>query len=712
MILFKEDWRDDNGSLNAIVHRQTKNKTFLRLAVLYSRMKLKNNLFHLALTQPELAKYDPHNLMDDSRDLKLKIVHEIQVNPWYYLREVLRIPMQGGDPIPFEAHRGNISMAWCYFVGLDYISIQPRQTGKTVGAISLSSHTIYFKGKNYQQGMLTKDAKLLQENVSRLKAMRDGLPPWLIHHQAADTDNKEGIKYAALNNEYLTFVGQQDKQGAAKVGRGQTLPSIHSDEPAFIANINITHPVIMASTVKAAENAEKLGMPHSNLYTTTAAKTSSPSGSYMNAIVTAAMPFTEKIFDTINKTYAKQLVKLNSTNNKINGTWSYLQLGKSYQWFKDVVAKLGLSQDEIDSDFLNLWKDGTDSGLLSSDMLSKIQLSKIEPLYTEILYDSYVLNWYVSDHNSYRNKSLVLSMDSSENIGRDFTCLYLLDPTNMNPVATFRCNESNITKLGLFIGEFLVKFRKTIFIPERKSTGAGIIDQIIMILVENNINPFRRIFNQVVQRKNEKPFSEIDINDPQAWEGTTRKYLGFQTTSASRGFLYKSVLMKSLKINSAVIKDGTLISELTTLSIKNGRIDHASGHHDDMVIAYLLAHWLVFEGINLETYGIDVNKINTSFNETKNIKQENYDNQLYLRRKIKQMSKLIDATSSEMMKANYKIKIHQLERKIDPTITVEPIVKDQVKNIYKQYGDVYSDKHTLDKKSSQSISVDILKGLF
>jgi len=47
-----------------------------------------------------------------------------------------------------------------------------------------------------------------------------------------------------------------------------------------------------------------------------------------------------------------------------------------------------------------------------------------------------------------------------------------------------------------------------------------------------------------------------------------------------------------------------LITELLELTIRNGRVDHPQGGHDDHVIAWLMAHWLLTYGHNLSVYGI------------------------------------------------------------------------------------------------------------
>jgi len=41
------------------------------------------------------------------------------------------------------------------------------------------------------------------------------------------------------------------------------------------------------------------------------------------------------------------------------------------------------------------------------------------------------------------------------------------------------------------------------------------------------------------------------------------------------------------------------------LIVKNGRVDHLPGGHDDTTIAWLLCHWFVKHSKNLQHYGIN-----------------------------------------------------------------------------------------------------------
>ena len=937
-ILFRKDWFDAQGKPRAVVQKNTKNFSFIRMVAILSEMGVKNNLFHLSLYDPKLLDVDPHKLnatTDPTGELRLRVAYECKRNVWYYLREIVRIPASGGDPIHFQLNRGNLSMTWCFLNSIDYNGTQPRQTGKavvdstlvripggwapiatlkvgdnviaadgsttivtgvypqgvvplyrikfedgreidscaehqwlvhnphwspedtrwrviqtkdiwdrfinhptsearfaiplvqpeqnpdvdlpldpyvvgallgdgdvsgtsanlccpdqfiadefkkvlpesvvierigpsrfkimdrdrvgtssrflqnlektgirgkrawekeipeaymkasakqrlhllqglmdtdgtvdkkgsvsycttsrtmayqfrqliwslggickikerqthytwkgekkpgrlaynirfrfadhkcslrlprkrevlhdtykhadrfklhiqsiervspdsatcievahpqnlfviendivthnTIGAITLSSWILYINGYNMSMTMLTHSDKLVQENVKRLKDIRSTLPAYLIQKSGDDIDNKQGLDYKVLKNSYLTYIGQKDKQAANRVGRGSTSPSIHFDELAFTPNIRITFPAIMAATNRARQNAANAGMIHSNIYTTTAGDPSTDEGAFAHDRIKKSMPFTEKLYDSEDREKALEIVGKNSTIKMVNGTFSYLQLGLTKEWFLDTITRNSVPPDEVQRDYLNNWVCMAKNPIIPKETLDIMSTHrKNDPTYQEILGD-FVISWYLPEStirsSSFKKKLLILGMDSSENIGRDFTTFVCIDPATLATVFTFRCNDSNTTKIGMLVARILNEYPRMLFVPERKNSGVFIVDMVITSMRRAGDNPFTRIYNRVVQDRQYEEFSRINLHDPNLSDTTDRKYLGFMTTGTSRDVLYKQVLQRAASLAKEKVYDPTLISELSGLQASNGRIDHRAGKHDDM----------------------------------------------------------------------------------------------------------------------------------
>lgn len=108
------------------------NKSFLRVAKDLKTLGIKNYYFMLEIYDISLISVNPFAHDKDgrttlTRDQISRVMTECARNPWYFLREVSRIPDQGGTSVPYKANRGNIAQAWCIWKGLDSWLCLPRR---------------------------------------------------------------------------------------------------------------------------------------------------------------------------------------------------------------------------------------------------------------------------------------------------------------------------------------------------------------------------------------------------------------------------------------------------------------------------------------------------------------------------------------------------------------------------------------------------------
>mgnify|MGYP007081723774 CR=1 FL=1 len=244
MILFLEDWKKYP---KAIVDLETTNKSFVRLAGVYKAMGIKNNAFHLSLLNPQLQGVDPFD-KNLSMEQMIMIAEECKLNPWYFFREIVRVNAPGSpEPVKYIASRGNISMYWLFFNHITSYIIQIRQTGKSVAADCLNIYLIDVGTINTDIHLLTRNDDLRVKNIRRIKEIESFLPSYLSLKSRADANNTEKITCNRLGNTYYTAVGQASIQGARNVGRGMTIAIHHVDELAYIHNIDIILPALLAS---------------------------------------------------------------------------------------------------------------------------------------------------------------------------------------------------------------------------------------------------------------------------------------------------------------------------------------------------------------------------------------------------------------------------------------------------------------------------------
>ena len=115
----------------------TTNKSFLEMHWWLKSQGIVNNKFFLQLYDVALANINPRdpNLNDH---WKARVLRECIVNEWYYIREIVRIPDSGGavgGGAPFRLDRGNLALLFSLQHNWNVFLEEPRQFGKTTGAV-------------------------------------------------------------------------------------------------------------------------------------------------------------------------------------------------------------------------------------------------------------------------------------------------------------------------------------------------------------------------------------------------------------------------------------------------------------------------------------------------------------------------------------------------------------------------------------------------
>jgi hypothetical protein len=620
MILFKSDWAKFP---TAVVDYNTTNKSFLRTVALYKKQGIENCEFILALYQPELSGVDPFD-PNLTMEQQFMISRECKYNPWYFFREVARLPPNAGTvPIRFRANRGNIALYWSFFNHVDFGLLQPRQTGKSASTDVLMNGLMHIWCENTDIVLITKDIKLRNSNVDRLKDMRDLLPDYLYRKNALDADNQELITCIRLGNKYKTAVGRNDKKEADKLGRGLTVPIMQFDELSYINWIAASLPVALSSGSAARLEAKNAGQPYGNIFTTTAGSINSRDGQYAYQFMTGGAPWTEHYFDQPNQAALKRVIEKNSGSKPlIYGPFNHRQLGKTDEWLYQELRETASTGELADRDYFNIWTAGTEGGPLGPDEKRMIKESEREPEYTEISPEGYIVRWYIGKLDiaeRMARSTCVIGIDPSEALGKDndATGFVMIDTETHDVLATGRYNETSLPVLAQFIGNFLLRYPRTTLVIERKSSGISILDMLIIQLTKAGVDPFKRLYNRIVDSREEfaTEFREIQlpVNQRQPYfYDRFKRHFGFNTSSSgghSRDALFNTAFKSMLEYGVKRVHDNILINELLSLTIKNGRLDHSSGNHDDMVVSFLLAHWFCILSKNLDYYGIDSQRI-------------------------------------------------------------------------------------------------------
>jgi hypothetical protein len=618
MILFKSDW---DKYPDAIVDTTTTNRSWVRQAVIYQKMGINNCYFHLSLLDPSLDGVDPFR--EDLDDItKIKIKHECANNPWYYYREVHRIPSKTGLEVnKLNANRGLLATLWLYHNHVDSTNTQLRQTGKSV---RLEAPICWLLTSGVFNTTLLFGTINRSKQADTVRSIKEklGLHPGYIYSaiKRKDWDNTVGVSNVSRKNYLLFCVGQGDKQAADKAGRGFSLANRFFDEVAETTNSQVSISASTSSSNAVIKEARERDRPYGTIYACTASTLDRDEGLFYYNLSKSGMPWSEKLLDSDDADDLRTTVGCNSFDPLaplVDVVMSWKQLGMTRVEFDEIVAKVkrdsGGDMDKVKKECYSIWSRGDVANPLSTKQINTIVEGEREPLYVEKTKEKFIIRYYCKRGElptiAYRTR-IGIGLDSSNAVNNDSCSITICDLSNLEVLCRMDVNLTNINTYGLFVSDLLRDIPNSVLVIENKSSGQAIIDTCISILHKRGEDPFVRIFNRVFQytEKYIKEYNDIR-NTPlrrrnEFFYNKYRKYFGFMTSQKTRRELYNEVLSEGVNFGGGLIKDKVLIDQITALEERDGRVDHPVGGHDDAVISWLLVVWFTLRGVNYKNYNI------------------------------------------------------------------------------------------------------------
>jgi hypothetical protein len=515
-----------------------------------------------------------------------------------------------------------MALFWLFWNHITTMLIQIRQTGKSFSTDNLMTYLLNVRCKKTDINLLTKDDTLRSANLERLKKIEMELPFYLKQRTRNDVGNTEKITVKALGNSYTGLVPNPSPKLALNVGRGLTSPIFQSDETAFFRNIAISLPAALAAGVAKRDIAKRNGDPYGIILTTTAGKKDDPDGSYAHNLMMDSAIWTEMFFDALNEANLHEIVRKASPGDelRVNCTFNHRQLGYTDAWLRDAIKTVGAKGEDAERDFLNHWTSGSISSPLTTELNNDIRDSQQGDYYTAIARaNAYTTRWYYAEQSipSMMQEPHTMAVDTSDAVGKDDIGLHVRNVRTGETAAAGNYNETNLITFAEWLCDWLERYPNLTLVVERRSSGATILDYLLLMLPRRGIDPFKRIYNKIVQEPELYPeaWKEIQISLPMRREDIyvrLKKFFGFATSAAgatSRTELYSTTLQQTAKLTGKLTRDKKVIEQILGLEVRNGRIDHGAGKHDDMVISWLLSSWILLSGRNLHHYGIQARDI-------------------------------------------------------------------------------------------------------
>ena len=608
----------------------TKNQSFIQTAYELKTLGNKNFYFMLEVRYPQLGvqDIDPFKPNITSEEIG-KIVIECKANPWFFFREVARVPARG-MPKPFQAylHRSSCAMVWCYIHSIDFIVNQPRQTFKTTWTLLITLYSFIFELKNADIPFAHLNEAQVIRNIEMFRDYVYALPPymnpWLTKQKMPGV---KSIKYDQ-HNVTIRIIAQADSEVNAKDRlRGWTLFTGFFDEWEYIDFITDIIAGAAPAIISGRTIAEQIGCRTCMMYSSTPGNLETETGIAAQHMIDATPRFFEGIYDLTEAELADFLdgatkrddgeyvvADPNESNTKVTMLYiefNYKQLRKSEEWLREQyleAERTGKIAEYRRGVLLDRFRGG-DVVLFDQRDIDYIKNHVREPDHDMFILNKFHL--YVYDHKIYQGDLMsdtpyfdiytpyLIGMDISGGGNGDNTAIVITHPYTLEVVAELQSPYIGIIDLMKIIA-FLAKLVPNgIFCVETNNVGKAIVDFVQETQLEHRFyhDPELNMHKNATTTQN-------DVSKLLEAKANAKQYIGVYVTPQVRAQMF-NLLKLHVKDYKETLNTRNLVKDITNLVIYKKKIQARSGEHDDTIMAYLHTLYVLYYGFDLTRFGID-----------------------------------------------------------------------------------------------------------
>lgn len=604
---------------NYIIDWKTSNKSFIDLHRDLKKLGIRNNTFFLRLYDTDLIGVDPFSPILPL-EMQLKIFLECIVNPWYFLREVARIPVDGkpiepGGGTQYRIDRNNLATWYLFLNGIDTYASKPRQCGKTQDALLKLNYAYHFGARSATILFFNKDASLSKENLARLKDQRDMLPVYMQMKVAftddgkidKETDNITTMKNPITKNQVKVMPRATSRDAAMRIGRGFTASLAMFDEFDFTNyNIDIVDASVFAYST-ASQNAKENNSLFGRLFLSTPGDLSNRDGLAATNFINGSksgdgreaspgmLKWKDEYLDTpIDE--LKRAIYSPAYNGIVFVEHSWKQLKKSMEWYEKQCNLVGYKQEVILREIELKRLHGSSLSPFTRDQQLYLASHVREPK------TSVDLSGCLSPIDIYedlqRNYPYILAIDPSDGVGEDNNAFTLINPYSLKPAAEFKCSYISPKNFFKMCVNFLDRYCPLSCIVVESNRGRELLQYFSDSRYRYQVWIDEDKLNQVLSVKTDK-YGGIKQ------DALARKVQGLNTNGTSRDRMF-NILREFVMERIDILYSKNLVADILNLIRKptTGRIEAAPGQHDDNVMSYLIGIYVYRFATNLSKYGI------------------------------------------------------------------------------------------------------------
>ena len=598
----------------------TKNKSFLITAKELKMLGIKNWYFMLEVKNPHMSvqDIDPYDENITAENIA-RLCIECKQNPWFFFREVAKVPVRGAGKMQPILTRASLAAVWCFDHSIDFILNQPRQTYKSTWCTLILSYMFIFEYQNVEIPMMHIRQDRCLESAEMLRDYICALPPYM--NPWSDRNKLPGTKSIKYDqhNVSITVLSQADSEVKAKDKmRGMTILGAMLEEWEYIQYISTVLEGAIPAMISGREIAKQNNVRACIMSLSTPGDLETETGRKALNIINQTPRFSEKLYDLSEsdlKKYFDGMSKQDEEGDEQPITslyieFNYRQLRKSEKWKEEQHrrAVVNNTMDEYRRGILLQRYRGSDKVLFRQEDIDYIRNHVKEPKYEILLEEKYSL--YIYEHEikhkninaniTYFDTQLpyLIGIDVAAGGNGDNTAFCIMNPYTLEVCGELLSPFIGVVDLMKIIIHLAKLCPKAIFCVETNSIGKAVVDLIQETQIEYRFyhDPKLDISKNAVTK--ETPEEQMKR------KAVEKGYIGTYVTPTIRNNMF-DLLKMHVKDYHDLMTTKFLAQDVTNLvRSKTGKIEAGDGFHDDMVMAYNHCIYVLYYGYKLERFGI------------------------------------------------------------------------------------------------------------
>lgn len=613
------------------IHYETTNKSFLDMHYFLKTKGIKQNTFFLGLLDPDLRAINPFE-KNLNLNTQRKILKECNDNYYYFIREVVRIPVEGatGEGKKYQLHRGNLAMSYCVSMNISIFFELSRQLGKTLSVLIRLLWEFNFGTTHSTMLFLHKNKEGSKDNLNSLKIYRAALPSYLQMSskfaeyggkQLKAKDSVERLEHVFNGNRILTAASATSISRARSIGRGAHVPRIYFDEYGF-AKFNEEIYLSMAPAyTTASQNARDNGGTYGIILTTTPGDLTTAEGKEAYERKESATNFDEDWYNW-SEEKIKTLLSKNSNSIFVYIRFTFKQVGKGQDWLAKQIKIMGKKYDAIQRELLLVWSHANLNSPFDPQDLELVKSKLKDPIKSLTLRNYYKLQVY---ELMPKNVVPIIGVDpAGGGYKSDSSCITVINSKTTHVAMCFNCNFISIIELAAVIIDLVSIFLPNAVVNVERNGGFGmaLLSKLKLSKIKKNL------YYEIKEKVVEERFDGVRLSKNKK----KVKVYGLDNTHKTRDLLIE-ILRERMMLHKDKFISPMLFKELETLEVnkRTGKVEAASGEHDDQVFSYLMAMYVWQEGVGLkERWNIDKISLRTDQNDLDDTEEELYESEEYV----------------------------------------------------------------------------------